>query len=58
MTRQARNREGIPFLNAENGVKIVDDYGKCSLLNDFFAQQSHIDDTSVATPPVTLLTEN
>jgi sarcosine oxidase/L-pipecolate oxidase len=53
-----KQKEGIPFLNAENGVKIFDDYGKCSLLNDYFAQQSHLNDTGVVTPPVTLLTEN
>jgi hypothetical protein len=49
-----KQKEDIPFLNAENGVKIFDDYGKCSLFNDYFAQQSHLNDTGV----VTLLTEN
>jgi hypothetical protein len=53
-----KQKEGIPFLNAQNGVKIFDDYGKCSLLNDYFAQQSHLDDTGVVTLPVTLLTYN
>jgi hypothetical protein len=28
-------------------LTIIYDYGKCSLLNEYFAEQSHLDDTKI-----------
>ena len=52
-----KRKESIPPLQKPDGQTVFSDFEKCQLFNEYFIEQTQLNDTNVEVPPVTKLTD-